>query len=60
MRQEQETVHREVDLIASKLVYGSKPGLKIRFRVLTQHLSIIVLMFMVRGSEQATNDRHDH
>ena len=33
-----ETAHREVDVVANNLVYGSKPGVK-TFGVLTQRLS---------------------
>ena len=38
MRLEQKTAHREVDVVANNLVYGSKPGVK-TFGVLTQRLS---------------------
>ena len=46
VRHEQETEHREVDLIASKLVYGSEPGLEITFRGLTGNVDIIVYRFI--------------
>ena len=53
MRHEQETAHREVDFIASKLVYGSKPGLKNLFGGLTERLMIIVCRFTRRKANEA-------
>lgn len=47
---EQETARRGVDLIASNHVYGLKPDRILAFRLLTQHLTIIVPMVMIQYS----------
>ena len=39
VRHDEQTAHGMVDLISSQLVYGSRPGVKMTSRLLTQHLT---------------------
>ena len=48
MRPDEQTAHRTVDLVSSKLVYGSKPGLHLTFRLLRRQVNISVHVFMYR------------
>ena len=36
---DEQTAHRQVKFIASKFVYGSKPGVKMNYQLLIQHLT---------------------
>ena len=45
MGHEEDTAHREVELIASQLENNSKHGIRIPSRCLTEHVDIIVVVF---------------